>query len=230
MTHDALILVGGKGTRLASVVADVAKPMAQVDGRPFVDVIVKSLQKQGVNRIFMATGHKADSVYDYYKDNASVVCIKENEPMGTGGAVLHAIHNIPDLSDRFYVLNGDSFYPFVLDDFENAPEAAVLLGAVEMDDSGRYGTLETGDENRIVRFVEKTGLNVAGLVSAGVYLLQKSYFAKLPLQACSIEQDIFPALAESGELLAVRNAGPMLDIGLPETYSAASEFLKRLDL
>lgn len=228
MSRDAIILVGGKGTRLASVVTDVTKPMASVDGRPFVDVIVKRLQHQGITRIIMATGHKAESVHDYYKDRADVVCIKEDEPMGTGGAILNALKAVPETSDPFFVLNGDSFYPFELDDFEFSSGMVGLLGAVETADRARYGTLSVDRENRITDFNEKTGIETPGLVSAGLYCLQKSYFETLPVVACSIEKDIFPELAAQRKLMAVPNKGPMLDIGLPETYAAASAFLRGL--
>lgn len=226
MRRDAIILVGGKGTRLASVVTDVAKPMASVDGRPFVDVIVKRLQNQGISRIIMATGHKAESVHDYYKDQAGVVCIKEDEPMGTGGAILNVLHTMSDVSDPFFVLNGDSFYPFELSVFDGVSNQ---LGAVEMDNSARYGTVTVDSENRIVDFNEKTGIEAPGLVSAGFYCLHKEIFKNLKLAPCFIEKDIFPALAAEGELMAVRNKGPMLDIGLPETYAAASAFLRGLE-
>ncbi len=227
MTIDAVILAGGKGTRLASVVQNVAKPMAEVDGRPFVDVIVKRLQDQGISRIIMATGHKAESVYEYYKDKPGIVCIREGEPMGTGGAVLHAIREVPDLSDDFFVLNGDSFYPFDLAAFRGAPLAFARIGAVEMADSGRYGTLQVNHADMITKFLEKTGENRPGIVNAGVYHLQKFYLEEFEYGPCSIEQDIFPIWADLGELIAVPNKGPMLDIGLPETYGVASEFLRQ---
>ncbi len=118
MSFDAVILVGGQGTRLASVVKDVPKPMASVMGRPFVDVIVDRLQAQGIKRIIMATGHKADVIHDHYKDKQGIVCIREDSPLGTGGAILNAIQQVPDLTDPFYVLNGDSFYPFDLKAFD----------------------------------------------------------------------------------------------------------------
>lgn len=228
MSFDAVILVGGQGTRLASVVRDVPKPMASVMGRPFVDVIVDRLAQQGVGRIVMATGHKAEIIHDHYKDDPRIVCIREDTPMGTGGAVLNALAQVPDMTDPFYVLNGDSFYPFDLKAFDAASLDTGLLGAVEMDDSARYGTLDIDADDTIQAFVEKTGQNVPGLVSAGVYCLRRSVFDDLPLTPLSLEKDIFPQLAAAGRLRAVRNKGPMLDIGLPETYQAAGDFLKML--
>lgn len=228
MSFDALVLVGGQGTRLASVVKDVPKPMASVAGRPFVDVIVARLQAQGARRVIMATGHKADIVHDYYKDKQGIVCIREDVPLGTGGAVLNALQALPDLSDPFYVLNGDSFYPFDLAAFDGAAPADGLLGAVEMHSAARYGTLAVDDRDTITAFVEKTGEETPGLVSAGVYCLHKSIFKGRKLGPLSLEKDVFPQLAAAGCLRAVRNKGPMLDIGLPETYQAAAEFLKML--
>lgn len=230
MSKDAIILVGGKGTRLASVIKDVPKPMASLDdGRPFVDVIVKRLKAQNINRIFMATGHLAQSIHEYYKGDSQVICIKEDMPMGTGGAVLNAIHAIDDLSDPFYVLNGDSFYPFDLSAFDKAPCGTVLLGVVDMGDSARYGTVDIDKNDEITSFVEKTGDHKQGFVNAGVYCVRKSYFESLPVKPCSIEVDIFPILAQNGQLKAVKNNGPMLDIGLPGTYAGASQFIKDLD-
>lgn len=225
MTRDAIILAGGKGTRLASAVSDVAKPMARVDGRPFVDFLVSRLRRQGVERIILAAGHKAESVFDFYQDMAGITCLREDEPLGTGGAVANALAALPDVSDPFYVLNGDSFYPFDLADFDRAECGDALIGAVRMEDSSRYGTLEIDSQNSVADFAEKTGEAAPGLVNAGIYCFRKRVFAGLT-GAFSLEKDIFPKLAEKGTLIAVPNDGPMLDIGLPETYAAAAKFLE----
>lgn len=224
--RDAIILAGGKGTRLASVVADVAKPMARVDGRPFVDFLVTRLQSQGIGRVVLAAGHKAESVFHYYKDRPGIVCLRETEALGTGGAVLNALAALPDISESFFVLNGDSFYPFDLADFDAAPDAPVLMGAVAMEDSGRYGTLTADSAHRVAGFAEKTGKNVPGLVNAGVYRFHKNVFDGMKTEPMSLEKDMFPRLAREGHVVAVPHAGPMLDIGLPETYAAAAKFLE----
>lgn len=226
---DAVILVGGKGTRLSSVIKDIPKPMAKLnDGRPFVDIIVTRLKKQGVRRIIMATGHLASHIHDFYKDDSRVVCIKEEEPLGTGGAIIHTIQNINDLSDPFFVLNGDSFYPFELQPFLNNNESA--LGAVQMENASRYGTITHDNDRFITGFAEKTGIETHGLVSAGVYKLNKNDLKEYPIKKLSIETDIFPDLVAQKRLKYVYNDGPMLDIGLPETYAIASDFIKDLDI
>lgn len=228
MKPDAIILVGGKGTRLASVVSDVAKPMAQVEGRPFVDHLVERLKVQGIGRIVMAAGHKALSVLDFYKDKQDVICVKETEALGTGGALLNALAALPDLSDPFFVLNGDSFYPFELSDFNETSGGEVLMGAVEVEDSGRYGTLKLDSQNRVIDFCEKTGKAEKGLVNAGVYRFRKRVLGGLKQGPMSLEKDLFPSLAAKGALIAVPSKGPMLDIGLPETYEAAPDFFRML--
>ncbi len=224
---DAIILAGGKGTRLADVIRDIPKPMASLDdGRPFVDVVVKRLKKQGISRIIMATGHLAGAIHEYYKNDSMVVCVCEDQPMGTGGAVLNTINKMDDLSDPFFVLNGDSYYPFELSAFKGDQPS---IGVVEMDNSARYGTVEIDSNDCVTQFIEKTGDDVAGYVNAGVYKLNKKDLKDYPCAPCSIETDIFPTLVVQKQLKAVKNQGPMLDIGLPETYAMASQFIKDLD-
>src|SRR3989338_5545846 len=107
---DALILCGGLGTRLKGVVKDVPKVMAQVDGVPFLNLIISYLKKQGIKRVILATGYKAADVEKYFRENNQGIVIdfsREAEPLGTGGAVKNAGPIIT--SDPFFVLNGDSF-------------------------------------------------------------------------------------------------------------------------
>ena len=108
---EAVVLVGGKGTRLRSMVSDRPKPMADVLGKPFLEWILLHLKKQGIKRVFLSTGYKGEMVRDYFRDGASLgLCIgysQEEEPLGTGGAVRKALAHLKD--SIFYVLNGDSF-------------------------------------------------------------------------------------------------------------------------
>ena len=103
----AVILAGGFGTRLAHVVNDVPKPMAQIKDKPFLDYIIESLKKQGFNNFVFLTGYKAKIIEDYYKDLKNAVFVKEENALGTGGAILNAYKY---LEDDFFVINGDTFF------------------------------------------------------------------------------------------------------------------------
>lgn len=227
---EAMILVGGKGTRLQSVVSDRPKPMAEVGGRPFLAWLLSSLREQGVRRIVLCTGHLADVVEDYFGKGQSwgvnLEYSRDPFPLGTGGAVRHALSRIR--GRRFLVLNGDSFCRFdlpLLVRTHREREARATLWLTEAEDCARYGSVVLGPEGQILAFTEKTQACGSGLVNAGVYLLERTVAEDIPTdRPVSLETAVFPDLIGDG-LYGVSGEGTHLDIGTPESYATAEEFL-----
>lgn len=233
----AYILAGGFGTRLRQVVSDRPKVMAEVLGRPFLYHILDRLARLGIAKAVVCTGYMAAeleaAVGPAYR-GLSLAYSREDTPLGTGGALRLALSRHP--ADLALCLNGDSLVQadlaayldwYARHDFQ----AALLL--VPVDDTARFGRVEVaggvddgvGGQGRVLAFREK-GIAGPGLINAGVYLLRPGALASIaPGATASIETDVFPQLAEAGRLGAFPVQGQFLDIGTPESYTAAGRFL-----
>ncbi len=223
----AVILAGGLGTRLRSVVADRPKVMAEVGGRPFLSHWLDELGRQGLRRVILCTGYQADCIKAHFGVRygpLDLVYSREDQPLGTGGALTLALRH--GASDPILALNGDSFIHADLGGFyrwylEWTIRNALLVAPVA--DMTRYGGVELGSCGSVERFIEK-GQGGPGLVNAGVYLLRAQELSELPLdRATSLERDLFPVLA-GHSLHGFRCDGAFLDIGTPESYAAAESF------
>ena len=230
---DAVVLAGGKGARLASVVSDVPKPLAPVGGKPFLDHVLAFLAvSQVVPRVILSIGHMADQIIEHYTDHPAALPLTfsvESTPLGTGGAVLLARKRIK--SDHFLVLNGDSIVGVQLSELiarhiSSAADASLTL--VESPDSGRYGSVKL-DGDRVVGFEEKKPEAGPGLINAGLYVFRSTSLATFPIIRCSLERDIFPKLV-SGHVRGEIASGPFIDIGLPEAYAKAGELMRMFPL
>lgn len=227
---DAIILVGGKGTRLQPVVKDRPKPMAEVLGRPFLEWILMGLRAQGIERVILATGYKAEVIRTHFTGlrpvGMDLVVSHEEEPLGTGGALRNALSRLS--TDRVLVLNGDSMCPFHLSTMMEShlrTGALATLWLVPMEDCRRYGSVEIDAEGRVSGFNEKSASPGSGLINAGIYLVEKKLLHSIPqAQPSSLEREVFPSLIGRG-LWAVVGQGPFLDIGTPESYAQADQFL-----
>jgi NDP-sugar pyrophosphorylase family protein len=230
---DAIILAGGKGTRLQSVVSEVPKPLAPVNGRPFLDYQLSLLARSGlVERVVLAIGHLAERVVEHYRDALPPLPLEfvvEEDLLGTGGGLRNALP--ATRSERVLALNGDSVFAWDLELLLAAHERlrpSATMAVVRVPDTGRYGAVDVAD-GRVVAFREKEQAGGDGLINAGVYLFEREALEAIPPgRAMSVERDVFPQLAESGRLAAVAFESAFIDIGLPETYSAAGAILPEL--
>ncbi len=231
--HDitALVLCGGLGTRLRQVVGEVPKALAPIAGRPFLDYQLHILKDQGVKDVILCTGHAADQIEAFCGKGEQwglrLNFSKETQPLGTAGAIKNAESLVE--ADRLLILNGDSFLGFELNALIAAQlkqRARLTLALVEVPDRSRYGSVCVSDYGCVTAFGEK-GCKGPGLVNGGVYLMQRSVLSEIPGgRALSLEQEVFPQLIGKG-LGGIRVSGPFLDIGTPEAYAAAAEFLSR---
>ncbi|MHB2018538.1 MAG: sugar phosphate nucleotidyltransferase [Candidatus Xenobia bacterium] len=222
MSPDALILCGGLGTRLRTVVADRPKALASIGEAPFLTLQVQYLMRYGIRRCILCTGHMSDQIEQWHPpDGCEVVISKETEPLGTGGAVAHALSHVK--SDPFLVLNGDSFCDVALDAFMTCPAPAIVV--VRVEDSSRFGRVVFDNNRDIQSFEEKTNSQGAGWINAGIYSFARAHFDAAPTRF-SLERELFPRLIGHG-LQAYRAEGAaFIDIGTPESYARAESVIQ----
>jgi NDP-sugar pyrophosphorylase family protein len=228
--RQAVFLVGGKGTRLGALSAQTPKPLIEIaPGFRFLDLLLDQAVRHGFVDIILLAGHLGEQVEALYHSrrlrDATVSVVREPVPAGTGGALLH----IADRLDRWFVMaNGDSVFDInlralaKLDPLEAGAGNDFLgrLALREVPNTARYGAVELRGD-RIVAFREKSDAQAGpGVINGGVYLLNRDILSKLKMP-CSIEMDVFPALAKAGRLRGVQFDGYFLDIGLPEMLERA---------
>ena len=224
LATEVIVLVGGFGTRLQAVVADVPKPLAPVAGRPFLAYLLDAYAAAGMRRAILATGYRAEQVRAFAGtrwNGMEIAYSHEDSPLGTGGAIRQATASIN--SDGAHVANGDTFLHYSPQALERA---AVALGVpmsvalVRVDDVGRYGAVDVHD-GLIHAFREKGGSG-AGLVNAGSYFLAGDALARLPSQVTfSFEADVLFPWSAAGRVAAFADTSGFIDIGVPEDYARA---------
>lgn len=226
----AVILAGGLGTRLRSALPDLPKPMAPIQGRPFLEYMLTQLKGFGVRDIVFCVGYKAEIVEKHFGDGASlglnITYSYEKDLLGTGGAVKLAQDKIT--ADNFLLLNGDCYCDYdgaALLEFHRQKNAEVTILGVEVDDRTRFGSLRIGEGDVVEAFEEKGAALGRGTINAGVYALKKELLETIPAgEVYSLERQVFPPLCGNG-LYAYRTSGEFIDIGLPEEWQRAQEFL-----
>jgi D-glycero-alpha-D-manno-heptose 1-phosphate guanylyltransferase len=232
MIKTAVILAGGFGTRLKEVVKDVPKPMAPVNGTPFLAYVCRYLKKYDIKNIIFSTGYLSEKIETYFHENFEGVQTsysKETTPLGTGGAVRLAIKNSRD--EEILVLNGDSFFDVPLDEFykkHNEKNGDGSLALRYVLDTSRYGTIDRDEQNKIICFQEKTGTASQGFINGGVYIIKPSSFLKnTPSEGpFSIEKDFFEKQVGQLDLYGFEYSGYFIDIGIPADYMKAQHDFK----
>ncbi len=226
----AIVLVGGEGTRLRPLTDDVPKPALTLVDRPFLAYMVEWLGAYGVTEAVLACGFMPDVLRDALGDGehggVRLTYVVEPERRGTAGAIRFAADALgDDLDGRFLALNGDVLTDLDLGALtrahgERGARATIALHPVE--DSAAYGLVGVDSDGRVTEFAEKTGEPVPGEINAGAYLLERSVLDLIPPgREVSIEREVFPRLVGDG-LGAVRLDGYWMDIGTPERYLQAS--------
>lgn len=229
---EAIILAGGKGTRLKSVLDDRPKPMAIIRGKPFIEWILLMLKRQGIQRTVICTGHLGEIVESYFGNGRSIgmeiTFARDPFPLGTGGAVRNALGKTR--SKHILVLNGDSYLRVNISSFLKthlALNARASISLVQVEDSSRYGSVKINKNGKMLAFLEKSPRKQSGLINAGTYLLERNILKEIPEgKRISLEREIFPDLIGKG-LYGVPCDGPFIDIGTPESFNKAEKLLKR---
>lgn len=230
---DVVILCGGLGKRLRSVVSDKPKPMAQIGNRPFLDILLSYISSFGFKRFILCIGYKGKFIKDYYKNKSNSLEIffsEEEELLGTAGAVKNAEPMIK--SKTFLIMNGDSFCKVNFMDFLNfhyKKKAFCSIVLVKSEKTSEFGVIEIDDSNKIVSFKEKVKTEGKSLINAGIYLFEKDIFSMIPNgKSYSMEYDLFPSLV-SKRFYGYISEADLLDIGTPEGYKRAEAMLSSLE-
>ena len=224
---EAIILAGGKGTRLRSVISDAPKPMARIQGRPFLEILIDIFYAQGITHFVLSVGYMADTIVDHFKEkypNLDVSFSMEDEPLGTGGAIRRAFEKVK--GEFALVLNGDSLFDVQLEELEpySAVDLPIIFGR-HVDDVTRYGCF-VYEGSKIHRYQEKEGYG-PGYINGGVYVLGKDTLHSFPANhKFSIESDYFSKFSEKNTATIIFSGGYFIDIGLPESYQKAQDELK----
>jgi len=233
MINFACILAGGLGTRLRSLYSDRPKALVPICGRPFIEHLVLGLMRQGINRLHIAAGYRADQIKDWVEtqtiEGVRITVSVEPEPLGTGGGLKFAYTHCPQ-NQPLLVLNGDSLLPRAeVQQLETIarqhPPWKAVIAVVEMTERGQYGTVEVDNDNHITAFREKS-TNDRGWVNGGIYYLDPAIINAIPDHVVySMEKDVFPSLAGDGKLGAMRTPGPLLDMGTPEGLEKTTAYM-----
>ena len=224
------ILAGGFGTRLREVLPDRAKPVAPVNGRPFLEFLLAQLRPV-VSRIILCTGYRAADVRQEIGDEwdgIPVLYSWEREPLGTAGALREAWRNYGQ-GAAWMIANGDSYVeidPGELIAEHRSAGLIATMAAVEVEDGRRYGSLDIAADGRLLSFREKSDEPGSRWINAGVYIFEPALFEGLDDRTpLALERDILPGCIARGVHIARRRAR-FIDIGTPESYARAQEFFR----
>ena len=220
---EAIILAGGFGTRLREVVPDFPKPMAPVAGRPFLEILLTSMSRQGFRHVVLSLGYMADKVISHFGGHFADIELDyeiELTPLGTGGALRQAM--VRCNADHVFVFNGDTYLNLEAQDVEDhwQKHRAPIIVACEVPDTARYGRLDT-DRGRVFGFAEK-GVTGPGLINAGCYVLPTDILNDFPLgESFSLEADFLVNIVGKQRFDLFVSNDHFIDIGMPEDYVRA---------
>ncbi len=226
---EAVILAGGFGTRLQSVVKDIPKPMADINGKPFLVYLIDCLRGFGVDRVILSVGYKKEVVKSYFKkfnDNIAIEYCDEDMPLGTGGALKKAFGLIKE--QNFFLINGDTLFRADLASMAQThinSDALITIVLKPMERFDRYGCVKL-DNGVIISFEEKKYCE-SGLINGGVYMLNKKVaeaLNELP-DIFSFEKDFLEVKIADIKPRGIVDDGYFIDIGVPQDYEKAKKEL-----
>lgn len=231
MVKEAIVLAGGLGTRLKSVVKDFPKPMADINSKPFLEYLLNYLNRYDIKRVILAVGYKADIIKNYFGEkfkNTSISYSEEKELLGTGGAIKQALEftNSKDI----LILNGDTFFGIDLRkfyQFYKNKNSNLTLALKEMKNFDRYGVIEIDNNYKIINFLEKK-YRKYGLINGGIYLLNKEFFLSLNMpEKFSFEKDFLEKYYKYYDFYGIPFDSYFIDIGIPDDYEKAKRDFKK---
>ena len=232
MLNTAIILAGGMGTRLKTIISDLPKPMAPIMNVPFLTYQLNYLKHFGIKKVIFSVGYLSEKIIAHYNqsfENISIEYSIEKNPLGTGGGIRMAMSNLNE--DLVLILNGDSFFDLNLEQFYNLhleQKAEFSLALRYVNNSERYGNIEFNSSHQITSFIEKNQLNQSGYINAGVYILSKKLYLQntKPDINFSIEKDFFEKQLNQLIIKGFEFKDYFIDIGIPEDYLKAQNDFK----
>ena len=228
---EAIILAGGLGTRLQSTVPDLPKPMASVNGKPFLEYLLLHLKHFGFNRIIISTGYLSEKISEWFGSSyggMKIIYAKEETSLGTGGALKFALQHCEE--QHVLVMNGDSFFNIDLHEFEIFHRhygGMFSLAIRSVTNASRYGTIVL-EEDEVKAFREKSGEEQPGLINAGIYFVDNFFFTECCPEedAFSLEKDFLEKNTDNFGFFGYVSEGYFIDIGIPEDYKKAQDEFK----
>jgi len=214
---EAIILAGGFGTRLKSVVKDIPKPMAEINNRPFLELILQYFKKHNFKRVVLSVGYKWEIIKNYFGDNfqgIELIYNIENEPLGTGGAVKSSLDLIN--SDEVFILNGDTIFEIPLTEMKLFDNSKITIAVKKMENFDRYGIV-VFENNSVVEFKEKS-FRKNGFINGGIYLIRKNIFDDFNLSKKFSFEHFFEKNLEKLNIKVQKFDNFFIDIGIPEDY------------
>lgn len=221
----AIILAGGFGQRLQTILPDTPKPMAPIRSKPFLAHLLEYLAKQGVTHVILSVHYLRDSIRDYFQSHYHGITIdyaEEDEPLGTGGAILYALSQVGG-NEPVFILNGDTFVKINYSKMYNQHlfnQVSMTMALRHIDNCVRYGKVIT--ENQTVIAFKEKGEVGPGLINAGVYLIHPDLFTLFTLpKQFSFESDFLYPFVHIIRPQVFMTEDYFIDIGVPEDYARA---------
>ena len=229
---ECIILAGGLGTRLQSVVSDVPKCMAEVAGKPFLSYLFDYAKNQQFDHLIHSLGYKSEVVLQWLDGKSypfKISYVVEDSPLGTGGAIKLAFDKVE--TDKAFIFNGDTFFGVdttLLAEFHKEKNAMISLALKPMTNFDRYGSVDLDKGERIIRFNEKQHC-AKGLINGGVYVINKNLFSTLSLpEKFSFEKDVMEMHINDIPSYGCVQDGYFIDIGIPSDFTKANQDFKNL--
>jgi D-glycero-alpha-D-manno-heptose 1-phosphate guanylyltransferase len=232
MINEAIVLAGGRGTRLQTVVADLPKSLAPVTGKPFMAYLLDYAKKQGIKKFIFALGYKSEQIEAFVKQylpEGSYIFSVEEEPLGTGGAIYKACKQVS--TPHTIVLNADTFFGISflnLSIIHELRKADCTMALKPMKSFERYGAVDIYKQV-ITGFSEKKHY-ASGLINGGIYALSAGAFLQKSFPpAFSFEKDYLEREVSGRKIMGMISDAYFIDIGIPEDYERAkSELLSKI--
>ncbi|WP_212003485.1 nucleotidyltransferase family protein [Chitinophaga sp. HK235] len=232
MSTECIVLAGGLGTRLRSAVADKPKCMAPIGDKPFLYFLLQYLHQQGIEHVVLSLGYLSEQVISWCRQTPLPLRVSfsvEQEPLGTGGGIVHALPLLE--GDKVFIVNGDTFFDVELQAmaaFNATQHCPLTLALKPMQQFDRYGSIELGPQNKILAFREKQHCD-QGLINGGIYFTSASFLNSLSLPVkFSFEQAVLEPQAAAGQINGHISDTYFIDIGIPEDYSKAIHHFTKL--
>lgn len=217
-----IVLAGGIGSRLQSVLEGKPKPLASINGTPFIDILISNWIEQGIRDFVFSLHFEASQLRKHIESlkntllrDCNIEYVVEEKLLGTGGAINYVIKKLK-IEGFFLVANADTYLSNGIAELTSLGIPAIAV--VKIDDVSRFGTIEMNDEGLITRFNEKNNIKSSGLINAGLYYLNSAQFSANLSEVFSVEIDLFPLLVNKENLNACTLNAEFIDIGIPSDY------------
>ncbi len=225
MVKEAILLAGGLGTRLQSVVKDIPKPMAPINRRPFLEFVLDSLVLAGIEHVILSVGYRHDVIQEHFGTQYKTIKLSysiEDKPLGTGGGILKASDLLEE--NDFFILNGDTLFAInflSLQDFYKLNKTDLAIALKPMLNVERYGTVNINKQGRILSFLEKQPQK-EGFINGGIYLTNRNFLKSLSLpNIFSFEKAVLERFCQEKRFFGLPQDAYFIDIGIPSDYAKA---------